>query len=330
MTTGPMASCSPASGGQAAVRHGHAGAAAPHGARRPDGARLPQLLPRLGCRNREAADIAEAALAHVVGDKTAAYQRGDLLERRRRLMDAWAAFCGRPVSGRRGGCGTARGAGVCVMTEPSVADPPSGKVPPEWQKRGTWLSKAWETHGTPSHVEQARRAERRYSELCEGETPEMHLMCSRVEFPQWRKARRSPHDEVRAAWREYCINREAAEMAVDRQLLFGSLSAFGAPRHRGADPEWIPTQAWYGLHRDLDQHDVVRGEGIVYFYVRVIDAEQWLLAAGHAPPHVSNRLGAATQDEATQSCRASISGPMTLTFPHLKESWRHSLPVAMQ
>src|SRR5262249_35574535 len=44
------------------------------------------------------ADIAEAALAHVVGDKTvAAYQRGDLLERRRRLMAAWATFCGRLV-----------------------------------------------------------------------------------------------------------------------------------------------------------------------------------------------------------------------------------------
>jgi len=41
-------------------------------------------------------DIAEAALAHVVGDKTvAAYQRGDLLERRRKLMDAWAAWCAR-------------------------------------------------------------------------------------------------------------------------------------------------------------------------------------------------------------------------------------------
>jgi integrase len=40
------------------------------------------------------AEIAEAALAHMVGNKTvAAYQRGDLLERRRKLMDAWAAFC---------------------------------------------------------------------------------------------------------------------------------------------------------------------------------------------------------------------------------------------
>jgi integrase len=43
------------------------------------------------------ADVAEAALAHTLGDKVqAAYQRGDLLERRRKLMDTWAAFCARP------------------------------------------------------------------------------------------------------------------------------------------------------------------------------------------------------------------------------------------
>jgi integrase len=41
------------------------------------------------------ADIAEAALAHVVGGKVQqAYQRGDLLARRHVLMDQWAAFCG--------------------------------------------------------------------------------------------------------------------------------------------------------------------------------------------------------------------------------------------
>jgi integrase len=40
-----------------------------------------------------AGEIAEAALAHVVGDATErAYRRGDALERRRRLMNAWATF----------------------------------------------------------------------------------------------------------------------------------------------------------------------------------------------------------------------------------------------
>ena len=38
-------------------------------------------------------EIAEAALAHVVGDATErAYRRGDALEKRRELMDAWANF----------------------------------------------------------------------------------------------------------------------------------------------------------------------------------------------------------------------------------------------
>jgi integrase len=39
-------------------------------------------------------DIAEAALAHLAGDTTVvAYQRGDLLARRRALREEWAGFC---------------------------------------------------------------------------------------------------------------------------------------------------------------------------------------------------------------------------------------------
>jgi hypothetical protein len=38
--------------------------------------------------------VAEAALAHVLQDKTeAAYQRGDYLEKRRELMNVWANHC---------------------------------------------------------------------------------------------------------------------------------------------------------------------------------------------------------------------------------------------
>lgn len=41
-----------------------------------------------------AGDLAEAALAHAIGNKTeAAYRRGNLLEKRRRLMDAWGTYC---------------------------------------------------------------------------------------------------------------------------------------------------------------------------------------------------------------------------------------------
>lgn len=45
-------------------------------------------------------EVAEAALAHTLGDKVeAAYRRGDLFEKRRRLMDDWAAFSARPAEG---------------------------------------------------------------------------------------------------------------------------------------------------------------------------------------------------------------------------------------
>jgi hypothetical protein len=44
-----------------------------------------------------AREIAEAALAHIIGDKAEqAYRRGDALEKRRKLMDAWARFCDGP------------------------------------------------------------------------------------------------------------------------------------------------------------------------------------------------------------------------------------------
>ena len=39
-------------------------------------------------------EVAEAALAHTVSSKVeAAYRRGDLFEKRGKLMDAWARFC---------------------------------------------------------------------------------------------------------------------------------------------------------------------------------------------------------------------------------------------
>jgi integrase len=42
-------------------------------------------------------ELCEIALAHAVSDKTeAAYRRGDMMEKRRRLMADWARFCARP------------------------------------------------------------------------------------------------------------------------------------------------------------------------------------------------------------------------------------------
>jgi integrase len=55
-------------------------------------------------------EAAERALAHAVGDKVeAAYRRGDLFEKRRRLMEAWAAYCAAvPKHGANGNVATLR------------------------------------------------------------------------------------------------------------------------------------------------------------------------------------------------------------------------------
>ena len=46
-------------------------------------------------RTNYSREVAEAALAHVIPDAVErAYRRGDLFEKRRRLMDEWARFCG--------------------------------------------------------------------------------------------------------------------------------------------------------------------------------------------------------------------------------------------
>jgi integrase len=46
-------------------------------------------------------EVCEAALAHVIDNKAeAAYRRGDLFEKRRKLMEAWGAYCTTPKSSK--------------------------------------------------------------------------------------------------------------------------------------------------------------------------------------------------------------------------------------
>ena len=46
-------------------------------------------------------EIIEASLAHVTGGKVEqAYMRGDLFEKRRKLMEFWAVYCGAPKAGK--------------------------------------------------------------------------------------------------------------------------------------------------------------------------------------------------------------------------------------
>jgi integrase len=46
-------------------------------------------------------EVCEAALAHVIENKAeAAYRRGDLFDKRRNLMEAWAAYCASPKASK--------------------------------------------------------------------------------------------------------------------------------------------------------------------------------------------------------------------------------------
>jgi integrase len=46
-------------------------------------------------------EVCEAALAHVIENKAeAAYRRGDLFDKRRKLMETWAAYCATPKAGK--------------------------------------------------------------------------------------------------------------------------------------------------------------------------------------------------------------------------------------
>jgi hypothetical protein len=68
----------------------------------------PARLPEWVINARSAAEctnftneVCEAALAHVIESKAeAAYRRGDLFDKRRGLMEAWALYCAAPRSSK--------------------------------------------------------------------------------------------------------------------------------------------------------------------------------------------------------------------------------------
>src|SRR3546814_10193346 len=47
-------------------------------------------------------EVCEMALAHTIGNKAeAAYRRGDLFEKRRKLMEAWSGYCAKAAEDRK-------------------------------------------------------------------------------------------------------------------------------------------------------------------------------------------------------------------------------------
>ena len=89
----PVQTHLPGHEGPATLQQHHAQAA--HRPRHPGGtARIPGQLPQLVRRHRRPREVAEAALGHVVARVEGAYQRSDLLDRRRPVMNQWLAYVG--------------------------------------------------------------------------------------------------------------------------------------------------------------------------------------------------------------------------------------------
>jgi integrase len=96
--------CGSEKGGVPKWRDAHGEAITPHGFR--------STFRDWAGETGQPVDLAEAALAHVVRDKTeAAYARSDLFARRRHLMEAWETWCATPAGDGRVGPLVGRGRG---------------------------------------------------------------------------------------------------------------------------------------------------------------------------------------------------------------------------
>ena len=93
------------------------------------------------------------------------------------------------------------------------------------------------------------------------------------ETPEKKLLDRLVFDEEKDAFRLYLTSKELLQMTLKNKLYSGALVAYGARGASDADFIWIPTRAWFYLHLHLDEGNVVRGEGTVYFHVRVIDPQ---------------------------------------------------------
>jgi hypothetical protein len=165
----------------------------------------------------------------------------------------------------------------------------SGKVTPGWIKRGVWLSQAALRFGNPGFVNKARAAAERFAKLRDGETTEMFEEASSLPSgaARNRKLLNALHGDQKQAWLDYYLNRDNAERELWFDLAWeGRFRAFGANETPDKEPEWIPVQAWRWLHPDPVKKDVVRGEGMVYWYVQVVDPRFY-----SDPPRTPSVLG---------------------------------------
>jgi hypothetical protein len=169
--------------------------------------------------------------------------------------------------------------------------PFEGKVSNEWFNRGVWLCQAAEAFGDDDEIAQFRQHVKRFAELRDGVTPEMFEGSSNLSGEARKKLwDRLVFDEEKDAFRLYLTFKERLQITLKNKLYSGSLVACGARGAPDADFTWIPTRAWFYLRLHLDEGNVVRGEGTVYFHVRVVNSRDGIGAPQTQPPGDGQRL----------------------------------------
>jgi len=149
----------------------------------------------------------------------------------------------------------------------------SGKVTAAWLTKGVWLSEAAKPFGARRFALMCEEAARRFAQLRDGETPESFMISSSLSGPARDRELRNRLiiGEQRQAWVQYCAARDALQTDLWIKLTCGHLMAFGSRGSAAGAPEWIPTQAWFHMKFDPETQDTVRGEGMSYWSVQVVD-----------------------------------------------------------
>jgi hypothetical protein len=187
-------------------------------------------------------------------------------------------------------------------SSPMHSWPFEGKVSNEWFNRGAWLCQAAEIFGDDHQIAQFRQHVKRFGDLRDGEDPRIFAGSSNLSAEARKKLLdRLVFDEEKNAFRLYLASKEFLQVTLKNKLYSGSLVAYGARGAPDADFIWIPTRAWFYLRLHLDEGNVVRGEGTVYFHVRVIDSRD-AIAASQAQPSPIQR------SEARPILQAEVEG----------------------
>jgi hypothetical protein len=225
-----------------------------------------------------------------------------------------------------------------MVDAPGTAAPSfTGKVSAEHQRQGEWLRDAAEAFGDPSDVERLHDAVARFSALADEVSPEaFRVMAKQPGPPGDRELRNLMPREQQRAWDKFLGAESILHINLMSRLMFGSLRANGRPQSPAADLEWIHSRIWLHLKFDVDRNNTASGEGLKYWYVRVVDpirlttADAGQTAATAAQPKRArgSRVHGTNWREADMPLAQEMNQMLTSVPPIASNPWDAALRVS--